>query len=86
MEKIRFPVQLTASRIGSHSCLIQTLLYVMAIQSYIHNLSSLTRNRLEPDVTRGCPDVRDLIPLCTEDVATRMNGVDNFQNFLAVDG
>ena len=44
---VHFPVQLTTSRIGNLTRLIHTLLYVMAIHTYIHTsrakLPSITR-------------------------------------------
>ena len=39
---IVFPVQLTTSRIGNHTRLIHTLLYVMTIHTYIHTLLYVT--------------------------------------------
>ena len=45
-----FPVQLTTSRIGNLTRLIHTLLYVMTIHTYIHNVDNST---IKPYKNRG---------------------------------
>ena len=56
MEMFIFPVRLTTSRIGNLTRLIHTLLYVMTIHTYIHNIHCTVYPKL-PHVIgapRGC--------------------------------
>ena len=56
---IIFPVQLTTSRIGNLTRLIHTLLYVMAIHTYIHTYHITKARNAKPKGRRAEEEIRN---------------------------